>query len=74
MMTQTGQENGRPERQTRTADKDGSLNNRPSGNRTKSKWTFTIPLRCLQRNALSAPASAFSPSVCGTHHNFRKSR
>ena len=29
---------------------------------------FTIPLGCLQRNALATLARAFWPSVCGTHH------
>jgi hypothetical protein len=52
MITQTGQENGKLERQTGTANWNGKPNNGPSGNRTITKMNpFTIPLQCLQRNA-----------------------
>jgi hypothetical protein len=47
MITQTGQENGRS---------NGKMNDR----RTISKMNpFTIPLRCPQRNVLTALARAF---------------
>jgi hypothetical protein len=52
MDTQTGQENGKLNRK-----------------RTISKMNlFTIPLRCLQRNAPEVIIHAFWPGVCGGHH------
>jgi hypothetical protein len=56
MITQSGQENGK-------------LNGKFNRWLTISKMNpFTIPLRCLQRNPLTASIGAFWPGVCGVHH------